>query len=103
MPRRNGPTTFPRCQELGDPCRYAGPGGRRGASGEWNRRGRYGTHKKSVRTKPTAWVFVITRLELMTKECGIPRGHWRLPKLQKSLLFSTKRPSSTGESGSSTS
>src|SRR5271166_6146807 len=33
----------------------------------------------------------------MTKECGVPRGPCWLPELQKSLLFSTTRPFSTGE------
>jgi len=47
----------------------------------------------------------VCRFQITTydKESEVPRGHWALPKLQEPLLISTGRPSSTGESGSSTS
>src|SRR5208282_5089817 len=76
---RNGPSASHLCHKVSGPFRAPSA-----LPSQWIQ-GREMDEWRSVRTKPAARVFVVARLELMTKERGVPRGHWWLPKLQEPL------------------
>jgi hypothetical protein len=66
---RNGPSASHLCHKVSGPFRAPSA-----LPSQWTQ-GREMDEWRSARTKPAARVFVVARLELKTKERGVPRGH----------------------------
>src|SRR5208283_1250482 len=94
---RNGPPAFTLCHRASGPFRdpFALPS-------QWIQ-GREVEMTVPCQTEPIVLVFTVARLDLMTKQCGGQTAALTAEKTSECLLLTTKRLSSSSESGSCTS